>query len=445
MAHSRSSSIDKPAEYGDPEKTSVGEAQLAVADQKYHFDAHDLDGVQRRLHQRHVQMIAIAGTIGTGLFLGSGHAIARAGPVGALIAYLFMGSIAYATLCSVGEMTAFAPISGSFPHFAARWVDPAFGFALGWNYFYTLSISIPVEISAAQIILTFWDADTGHFPIYLTLICLAVIGINLFGVRWFGESEFVFSIIKLALITGLIIAGLVIDLGGAPDHHRLGFQYWRNPGAINTYLEPGGLGRFLAILGVLVQAAFSFQGIELVAIAAAETKNPRTNIKKAIGRVFYRILFFYILGVFVTGLIVPYNDPNLLASTGNAAQSPYVIAMRRAGINVLPHIINACVFTSAFSAGNSFLFTSSRILYGLALRGQAPKILAYCTKQGLPLAAVLASSVFPWLAFLTINNGASTVFNWFVNLSTVGGFFAWLAISAYTSPCSSYCLSPDSL
>ncbi|KAF8324365.1 general amino acid permease 1 [Cantharellus anzutake] len=401
-----------------------------VASNKYHFDEHDLDGVQRRLGQRHVQMIAIAGTIGTGLFLGSGKAIERAGPLGALLAYLFIGSISYSTLCSLGEMTSFAPISGSFPHFAARWVDPAFGFATGWNYFYTQAISVPVEVSAAQIILTFWDPNTKHFSAYITVISLCVILVNLFGVRWFGESEFVFSIIKLSLITGLIIAGLIIDLGGGPDHDRIGFRYWKHPGAMNTYLEPGGLGRFLAILGTLVQAAFSYQGVELVAIAASETRSPRRNIRKAVRRVFYRIIIFYVLGILITGMIVPFDDKNLLSDVGNAAESPYVIAIRRAGIRGLPHVINACVFTSAFSAGNSFLYTSSRILYGLALRGQAPRFFAHTTSRGLPLYAVLASGCFPFLAFLTVSNGANTVFNWFVNLSTVGGFFAWLAINS---------------
>lgn len=130
---------------------------------------------------------------------------------------------------------------------------------------------------------------------------------------------------------------------------------------MNVYLETGALGRFLAILGVLVQAAFSFQGIELVAVAASETKNPRKNIKKAVGRVFWRILFFYIIGVFITGLIVPYNDPNLLSSSGDAAESPYVIAMQRAGIKGLPHVINAAVFTSAVSASNSYLYTGQYI------------------------------------------------------------------------------------
>lgn len=128
-------------------------------------------------------------------------------------------------------------------------------------------------------------------------------------------------------------------------------------------------------------------------------------------------------------MIVPYNDPDLLHSTGNAAESPYVIAMTRAGISVLPSIVNAAVFTSAFSAGNSFLFCSSRILYGLALRGQAPKFFARCTKAGLPLNAVLTSAMFSLLSFLTVSNGGSTAFTWFVNLSTVAGFFTWWAIN----------------
>ena len=136
-------------------------------------------------------------------------------------------------------------------------------------------------------------------------------------------------------------------------------------------------------------------------------------------------MLFQLLGVFVTGLVVPYDDPNLLSDATNAAQSPYVIAMTRAGIKVLPHIINAGVFTSAFSAGNSFLFCASRVLYGLALRGQAPKFFTYCTKGGLLLLAVLAASAFSLLAFMNVAAGAETVFNWFVSLSAVGGFFGW--------------------
>ncbi|KAM5536471.1 hypothetical protein V8D89_009907 [Ganoderma adspersum] len=414
------------------EKGDVHDYVVQQSDQRYHFDAADLDRVQRKLKQRHVQMIAIAGTLGTGLFLGSGHTLKLAGPLGALIAYAFVGTTAYASLCAVGEMTSHAPISGTFPHFAARWVDPAFGFAVGWNYFYTNAISVPVEITAAGLILTFWDTNTSHQAAYTAVICILACSINIFGVKWFGESEFMFSIIKILLITILIITGLVIDLGGGPDHDRIGFRYWKNPGPLNgADLTPNNphLDQFLGILSTIVQAAFSFQGMELVAVAASETASPRRNIAKAVRRVFWRILVFYLLGILITGMIVPYNDPNLLSDSGNAAESPYVIAMTRAGIKVLPHIINAAVFTSAFSAGNSFLYCSSRVLYGLALRGQAPKFFAYCTKNGLPLTAVLTASCFSLLAFMNVSAGAETVFNWFVNLSTVGGFFGWWSMN----------------
>ncbi|KAI0781874.1 amino acid permease-domain-containing protein [Abortiporus biennis] len=401
-------------------------------DPRYQFDTADLDRVQRNLKERHVQMIAIAGTIGTGLFLGSGQALSGAGPLGALIAYGLVGTVAYSALCSLGEMTCHAPISGSFPHFGARWVDPSLGFALGWNYFYTNAISVPSEVTAATVLITFWDPNMSHQAGYTAALCVGISLINVFGVRWFGESEFIFSIIKLLMISGLIICGLVIDLGGAPDHDRKGFRYWKNPGALaGAGLEPThiGLDRFLGMLGVLVQAGYSFQGMELVAIAASETVSPRRNISKAVRRVFYRILLFYMLGILITGMIVPYNDPDLLQGVGTAAQSPYVIAITRAGIKVLPHIINAGVFTSAFSAGNSFLFASSRVLYGLALRGQAPKFFAYCTKGGLPIWSVVATSLFAWLSFMNVSSGGATVFNWFVSLSTVGGFFSWLGMN----------------
>ncbi|VDB94649.1 unnamed protein product [Peniophora sp. CBMAI 1063] len=402
-------------------------------DDRYHFSSVDTDLVQRKLKQRHVQMIAIAGTLGTGLFLGSGAAISAAGPAGALLSYMIIGTVAYATLCSVGEMTSLAPVSGTFPHFAARWVDPAFGFAVGWNYFYAQAITIPVEVTAAQILLTFWDSNPAHGWGYNVVICFGVCIMNILGVRYFGESEFYFSIIKLMLITGLIIGGLVIDLGGGPSHDRLGFRYWNTPGAFNRagLVDNLTTDRFLAIVSTFVQAAFSFQGMELVAIAASETQNPRRNIAKAVRRVFWRIAIFYILGVIISGMLVAYDDEDLLnnGDSGTATESPYVIAIQRAGISALPSVINAAIFTSAFSAGNSFLFCSSRILYGLAIRGQAPKIFTYTTKNGLPLLAVLFCCCFSLLSFMNHSSGATNVFNWFVNLSTTAGFFTWMAIN----------------
>ncbi|KAN0105327.1 Amino acid permease/ SLC12A domain containing protein [Russula decolorans] len=400
------------------------------------------------IHDR-FHRIAIAGTIGTGLFLGSGSALRGAGPLGALLAYALVGTVAYSyvhfssssdmstlrpprrSLCSIGEMTSLAPISGTFPHFAARWVQPSFGAAVGWNYFYSQAITVPVEITAATILITYWDDDHKHQAGYTVVLCFLVCLINIFGVRYFGESEFIFSIIKLILITGLILCGLIIDLGGGPDHKRLGFTYWKHPGAFNGpgLVKSKSTDHFLGWVSVLVQAGFSFQGMELVAIAASETENPRRNIAKAVRRVFWRIVIFYILGILITGMLVPYDDPDLLNGAGTATQSPYVIAMRRAGIRTLPSIINAAIFTSAFSAGNSFLFCSSRILYGLSIRGQAPRIFSYCTKNGLPIVSVLFCCCFSLLAFMNVSSGASKVFNWFVNLSTTAGFFTWWSIN----------------
>ncbi|KAG1860288.1 amino acid permease/ SLC12A domain-containing protein [Suillus subalutaceus] len=367
------------------------------------------DFVVRKLKQRH-----IAGTFGTGLFLGTGGAIRTAGPLGALIAFALVGSVAYSSLCSLGEMTSLAPISGSFPHFASRWVDPALGFAVSD----LLKLTVPVEISGAQILISMWDSN--HVAVYTVVICISICATNIFGV------------IVMVLITGLIIVGLVIDLGGAPNHQRLGFQYWKNPGVFaGPGLEPRypALDKFLGILSVITQAAFAYQGMELVAIAASETENPRRNIARAIRRVFYRIPIFYILGVFIAGLIVPSNNKDLLTGFGFSAQSPFVIAMQISGIRVLPSVVNAGLIASAFSAGNSFLFCSSRTLYGLALRGQAPRFLTRCTRKGVPIVAVLCSSAFAFLSLMNISSGAETVFNWLQHLSVMGGFLGWLSIN----------------
>jgi amino acid transporter len=268
---------------------------------------------------------------------------------------------------------------------------------------------------------------------------------NYLGVRWFGESEFIFSMIKwghlsvslrrllsllgllasladvcrIALIVGLIIAGLVVDLGGGPNHDRIGFRYWKNPGAFAEYHFTGNLGKFLGWFTDLLQAAYSYLGMEGIAIAAAEVKNPRVSVTKAIKRIFIRIFLFYIIGMLIIGMLVPYDNDQLLQSTGTAASSPFVLAFNLAGIKVLPSIINAGVLTSAFSAANSGLYGTSRQLYGLAIRGQAPKIFAKTTKKGLPIYALILPTAFMSLSYMALGAGASTALNWLSNLTSL--------------------------
>ena len=390
----------------------------------------------------HIHQIAIGGTIGTGLFVGSGAALSNGGPVGLLLGYVIMGSVVYSMMVALGEMATMFPVSGSFTHYATRWLDPALGFALGYNYWYSYAITLPTEVTAAAIVISYWDATTTPAA-WITVFLFVIVCINFAGVRWYGEAEFWFSLIKVTTVShnnnqplnnsssplkivGLILLGLILDLGGGPNHDRIGFRYWKNPGAFNQLNGiPGPKGRFLAFWATFVNAAFSFLGTEIVALAAAEAENPRRNVPKAIRRVFYRIVMFYIGGVIVIGWLVPYNSPNLLGNTGTASSSPFVIAIVNAKIKALPSIINAVILVSAFSAGNSDLYASSRTLYGLACAGQAPHFLRYCTKSGLPVWCVSVTAVIGLLAYLNVSNRGSVVFEWFVNICSITGLITW--------------------
>lgn len=231
----------------------------------------------------------------------------------------------------------------------------------------------------------FWNgAKDINVAAWISPIIILVVCLNIFAVAIYGEAEFCFASVKIITIVGLIIFAFIIDLGGGPKHDRLGFRYWKHPGAMREYVALGDKGRFLGLFSTLVNAAFSYGGVEMVAVAAGEAENPRKNIPKAVRRVFWRILFFYVLGSLAIGVLIPFTVPDLLAASGTAA-SPWVIAIESAGVQVLPSIINAVVLTSATSSANAFLYTGSRYLYALAQNGQAPRFFLKCTKKyGIP-------------------------------------------------------------
>ncbi|KAF9056359.1 amino acid permease/ SLC12A domain-containing protein [Panaeolus papilionaceus] len=385
----------------------------------------------RQLKNRHIAMISIGGVIGTGLFLGTASSLQNGGPVGLLLGYLAVGSVCYCVMLSLGEMIAFLPIPGGHIKMAERFVDPALSFAMGWNYWYNWTIVLPAELSAASVLIGFWN-DQINPAVWVIMCLVVVVTINMLGAGAYGEAEFIFASIKVITITGLIILGIVLDLGGGPNHDRLGFRFWKHPGPFVQFHGIGGAkGRFLGFWAVLSQAAFSYVGTEIVAIAAGEAKNPRRNLPKAIRRVYIRILLFYIGGTVVIGLLVPSNSDrlSLVDGQGTAAASPFVIAIERAGIKVLPSIINACLLTSAWSAASSDLYTSSRGLYGLAVAGNAPKIFLKTSKNGLPYVAVMFSSLFAFLGFMGITSGSGRVFGWFANMTSVAGLMTWFGIS----------------
>lgn len=384
--------------------------------------------LQRRLKERHVAMISIGGVIGTGLFLGTATALMEGGPVGLLLGYTFMGTMCYCVMITVGEMISLLPIPGGHIRLAERFVDPAFSFAMGWNCWYCWTFTIPAELSAAATLIDYWNPGVNN-AVWITVCLVVAVGINLFGVGTYGEMEFIFASIKVITITGLLILGIVLDLGGGPSHDRIGFQYWKNPGPFVQFDGiAGAKGRFLGFVRVLIQAAFSFIGTEVVTMAAAEMKNPRYTMPRAIRTVYVRILLFYIGGVFVIGLLVPSNSPLLSLNSSNASSSPFVIAINRAGIRYLPSILNAVILTSAWSASSSDLYLSSRGLYGLALTGNAPKVFLRTSRSGHPYVAVMFCSLFSLLSYMVVNTSSGIVFIWFADMGATTGLLAWFCI-----------------
>ncbi|RLL95689.1 hypothetical protein CFD26_105339 [Aspergillus turcosus] len=388
----------------------------------------EVHAVRQGLYQRHMQMIALAGTIGTGLFLSSGQAFVMAGPLGAFLAYSIVGLAVTSIVLTTGEMGALVPLSGGLVRYAEYFFDPAMSFANGWNQVYLYSVTLPAEIVAASVLVEFWTTAINN-AIWITVFSILVLITALVFVRIYGEIEFAFSILKILLILGVNIMALVITCGGGPQGEPIGFRYWRNPGPFVQYLGiKGSLGRFLGFWASLKNAVFAYSGIQNITIPAAETKRPRQSIPQATKRVLYRIFLFYVLSVFMIGLVVPSNDPTLLRLTGTAAQSPFVIAARRAGIRGVPSVINAVILTSAWSAGNSYILFGSRILYGMAVHGHAPALFQRLNRFSVPYMAISFVGSFLCLGYMSLSDSATIVFRWLRDVVAVATLVDWLIV-----------------
>ncbi|KAF1815987.1 AAT family amino acid transporter, variant [Eremomyces bilateralis CBS 781.70] len=382
---------------------------------------------KRGLKSRHAQMIALGGTIGTGMFVGTGQTLARGGPAFIFGCFIVVSFLIYCIVTAIAEVAAFLPTPGSSMNlFGYRYVSRSLGFAMGWLYFYSLGILVPYEITAAALVIQYWNSPV-HIAVWITIFIVIIIGLNALPVQYYGETEFWFAGIKVIMIFGLLIMSVVLFFGGGPSHDRLGFRYWQKPGAAKEYLETGDTGRFLALLSTLVLSAFPFAfAPEMMVVTAGEMKSPRRNLPIAARRYIFRLVFFYILSVLAMSVICPSNDPAITSDGAGAGASPFVVGIRNAGIKSLDSVINAGILISAWSSGNGFLYLSSRSLYSLALSGNAPKIFKTCTKKGVPYMALIASSCFCALSYLNVGDNSAVVFNWFVNLTNTSAFISWM-------------------
>lgn len=379
--------------------------------------------LQRKLGARHLNMIAIGGSIGTGLFLASGATIANAGPGGALLAYVLIGIMIYFLMTSLGELATHNPTSGAFFTYGTKYVEGGFGFALGWNYWYNWAITVAFELVAVQFIMKFWFPDIPG--VYWSAIFLAIIfGINALTVKGFGESEFFFSLVKVLAIIAFIIIGIwmIVKIMLTPGAEA--FANW-------SIGDAPFVGGFQALIGVAMIAGFSFQGTEMVGVAAGESKDPKKTIPVAIKQIFWRILLFYIVCIFIIGTLIAYNDPRLLqaAATDNIALSPFTLLYEKASFAFAASIMNAVILTAILSAGNSGMYSSTRMLFDMARKGSAPKMFARLDPRGVPMNALYATTAIAALCFLTTFFGEQEVFNWLLNMSGMCGFIVWLGIA----------------
>lgn len=364
-------------------------------------------------------MISLGGTIGTGLFLASGGAIHSAGPGGALVAYAVIGIMVYYLMTSLAEMAAFMPVAGSFRVYASKFVDPSFGFAIGWNYWYNWAITIAAELAAVVLIMKFWFPDTPSF-IWSAIALITMFLINYMSVKGFGEAEFWFAMIKVVTVVIFLITGVLIILGIMGGKDPIGFSnFTMGEGPFN--------GGFFTILGVFMAAGFSFQGTELLGVTAGESEDPEKNIPKAIRSVFWRIILFYILAIFVIGMIIPFTDSRLLSE--DVAVSPFTLVFERAGLAFAASIMNAIILSSVLSAGNSGMYASTRMLWDLARDGKAPKFLGKLDKRGVPVNALIVTSLVGCVAFLASFFGDGVVYIWLLNASGMAGFVTWVGIA----------------
>ncbi|HBM17049.1 MAG TPA: lysine transporter [Lentisphaeria bacterium] len=372
--------------------------------------------LSQKLESRHVSMIAIGGSIGTGLFLASGYSISVGGPGGALLAYLLMSVIVYFLMTSLGELSTYKPSSGSFCDYTTLYVGKSFGFAMGYNYWLNWAITIAAEISAASLVMGYWFPNING--VWFSIIFFLLIFIsNIFSVRVYGEVEYSMSFVKVAIVIVFIVLGFFAIF----NEPSFGLGRWT---VGDAPFHKGWLG----FITVFLFAGFSFQGTELVGVASGETKDPEVTIPKSIKMVFWRLTLFYILSIGVITLLINYSDPRL-ASQDSISMSPYTLLFGQFMGKYAGNIVNFIILTALISAANASMYSSTRILWYLGHSGQTLEIFKLVTDKKVPLPALLATSAVGATVFISSFIGNGMFFSYIIQISSLAGFLAWFGIA----------------
>ncbi|KPC56686.1 Proline-specific permease proY [Pseudomonas amygdali pv. morsprunorum] len=373
------------------------------------------DGLKRGLSARHIRFMALGSAIGTGLFYGSASAIQQAGPA-VLLAYLIGGAAVYMVMRALGEMAVHDPVSGSFSHYATRYMGPLAGFVLGWTYAFEMIIVCLADVTAFGIYMGFWFPEVPRW-IWVLGIVFLIGALNLCNVKVFGETEFWLSILKVSAIVAMIVAGfgiMIFGIGSSTSGTEIGISnLWAHGGFM-----PNGVTGLIASFAVVM---FAFGGIEIIGITAGEAKDPQRSLPQAINAVPLRILLFYVLTLFVLMCIYPWPQ---IGTQG----SPFVQIFDNLGIASAATILNIVVISAAVSAINSDIFGAGRMMYGLARDGQAPASFARLSRHGVPWMTVLVMGIALLGGVLLNYLIPKDVFLLIASLATFATVWVWLMI-----------------
>ncbi|WP_425059551.1 putative transport protein YifK [Sporomusa carbonis] len=371
------------------------------------------EDLHRGLQERHVQLIALGGAIGVGLFLGSASAIIIAGPA-LMLSYFAGGIIIFYIMRALGEVAAAYPVSGSFSAYAGAFLGPLAGYITGWTYWFMWVVTCMAEITAVGVYVQFWLPEVPQWlPALAALVGMTVV--NLIAVEAYGEFEFWFALIKVLTIIAMIVAGLAMILFGVGNN---GVPI----GISNLWSEGGFFPKGLpGIIMSLVMVMFAYLGIELIGVTAGEAKDPEKTLPAAIDKVFWRILIFYVGALFVIMSLYPWNQ---LGSIG----SPFVLTFEKLGVRAAAGIINFVVLTAALSSCNSGIFSTGRMLYNLSLQGRAPKYFGRLNSRKVPINGILVSAFFLLIGVVLNYLAPGKVFTYVTSVSTFAALWVWAII-----------------
>ncbi|QLL32968.1 hypothetical protein HG536_0D04900 [Torulaspora globosa] len=379
--------------------------------------------LNRSLSPRHINMIAVAGVIGTGLYLSTAKSLHVGGPGSLFINYSIMGGVVYLTMLCLGEMSTFMPISGSFCSYAKKFGCESFAFALMCNYWFNDAVSVASDLTAMQIVLDYWNSSQHHFPYWAAslLFWVFLLALNVVHVRIYGEAEYWLAMLKVIAIVIFFVLSIVVNVGHNPEHEYIGFRNW-------SYREAPFVNGFKGFVSIFVSSSFSYGGTESITLTAGEAFNPVRNTPKIIKTVFWRILIFYVGTMFFIAMNIPYDYPNL--STKSVMTSPFTIVFQMAGSKAAGSFMNAVILTSIISAGNHALFAGSRVLFNMGLEGFFfPKLVTRTNRYRAPYVAVILTWAVGGLCFGASFIGAGTLWTWLQNIVGVSNQIAWLSIA----------------